>query len=168
MMAPTLHTDRLTLRPLVPADFEDYAILMASERSRWMGGPAGTDKAWGMFCTEAAGWALFGAGGLAITVTGDDRSVGTVQINIGPLFPETELGWQLWDGAEGRGYATEAGAALRDWAFGPGGMTTLVSYMDPANRASARVAERLGGRLDPDAKVQDEGDIAYRFERTAA
>lgn len=101
----------------------------------------------------------------------DDRSgrqrecVGQVGINHGPLFPERELGWLLYEGHEGQGYATEAARALRDWAFGAGGLETLVSYFDAGNHRSIAVAERLGGRPDPDAPRQDPDDIVYRYSR---
>jgi RimJ/RimL family protein N-acetyltransferase len=87
-----------------------------------------------------------------------------VTLNNGPLFPETELGWLLYRGHEGHGFATEAAAHLRDWAFGTHGLGTLVSYVDPANRASARVAERLGGVQDPDAHrmAGEADDLVYR------
>ena len=88
--------------------------------------------------------------------------VGQVGINHGPLFPEKELGWLLYEGHEGHGYAFEAALALRDWAFGAGGLNTLVSYIDPANVRSVAVAERLGGVLDPDAARQDPEDLVFR------
>jgi RimJ/RimL family protein N-acetyltransferase len=71
----------------------------------------------------------------------------------------------LYDGYEGNGYATEAAAAFRDWAFGALGLQTLVSYLDPANLRSAAVAERLGAVLDPDAARQDPEDLVYRHSR---
>jgi RimJ/RimL family protein N-acetyltransferase len=78
------------------------------------------------------------------------------------MFPEKELGWLLYEGFEGKGYATEAARAMRDWAFGPGGLASLVSYFDPENARSMAVAQRLGAVLDPDAPVQDAGDVVYR------
>jgi RimJ/RimL family protein N-acetyltransferase len=84
-----------------------------------------------------------------------------VDISLGPRFPERELGWILFDGAEGRGIATEAASALRDWAAARG-WTGLVSYIDPANHRSIALAQRLGARLDPHAVPQDPGDLVYR------
>lgn len=159
---PTLHTARLTLRPLRYADFGDYAALLASPRSTGMGGPFDTRAAWGLFCHDIALWTLFGHGALTIDVTATAQSVGQVGINHGPLFPEKELGWQLYDGHEGQGYATEAAAALRDWAFSALGLATLVSYCDPGNRRSIAVAERLGAVRDPAAPRQDPEDIVFR------
>ncbi|QYK40968.1 MAG: GNAT family N-acetyltransferase [Paracoccaceae bacterium] len=165
MMAPTLTTARLVLRPMRPGDFPAYAAFMATARAGFMGGPFDTRAAWGIFCHDAAGWALFGHGALMIEAGGE--TVGQVGISHGPLFPEPEIGWLLYDGHEGRGYATEAAAALRDWAFAQG-LPTLVSYMDPQNRASAAVAERLGARLDPAATPQDAGDLVYRHGGASA
>ncbi len=88
--------------------------------------------------------------------------IGQVGINGGPLFPEKELGWLLYEGFEGAGYATEAATALRDWARETLGLDRLVSYIDPDNIASARVAERIGARLDPEAPRQDPDDLVYR------
>jgi RimJ/RimL family protein N-acetyltransferase len=159
---PTITTPRLTLRPPVYADFPAYAALMASPRSVHMGGPFDTFAAWGLFCHDTALWHLFGHGALMIDVTETGQCVGQVGINHGPLFPEKELGWLLYAGHEGNGYAFEAASALRDWAFTTGGLTTLVSYIDPANVRSIAVVERLGGVPDPDAARQDPEDLVFR------
>lgn len=168
MIAPTLTTARLTLRAPVAADFPAYAALMASPRSAGMGGPFDEREAWGMFCHEIACWHLFGHGGLTVTRSDTGEAVGMVEINAGPLFPEPELGWQLYDGHEGQGYATEAARAMLDWAFATLPLQSLVSYTGPDNVASQAVARRLGAVIDPDAPVQDEGDIVWRHHRRAA
>ena len=90
------------------------------------------------------------------------ESVGQVGVSDGPLFPEKELGWNLYEGFEGFGFATEAAAALRDWAKETLGLHGLVSYVDPRNAASVRVADRLGAVLDSDAPRQDPDDLVYR------
>lgn len=162
MTAPTLHTARLTLRAPAMADFTAYAGFWASPRSRFMGGPAGERGAWFWFCHDIAAWALFGHGALMMDRRDGGGTVGQVGINAGPLYPETELGWLLYEGAEGQGYAAEGAAALRDWAFAVLGLPSLVSYMDAANARSARLAARLGAVPDPAAAVQDAGDIVWR------
>ncbi len=172
VICPTLHTERLTLRPLNMDDHPAYAAFMASPRAAFMGGPFDTFATWALFCHDAGQWALFGHGGLMIDLSATGQTIGNVCISHGPLFPEPELGWFLYDGQTGRGYATEAARALRDWAFATANLPTLVSYMDPANRASAAVAERLGAPLDPHAPRQpgagNEGDLVYRHPRPAA
>lgn len=164
-MIPTIKTERLILRPPTMDDFPAYAVLMMSERSRFMGGPFDKRGAWVSYCHDVALWKLAGHGGLMIDIAATGECVGQVGINHGPLFPEKELGWMLYDGHEGQGYATEAGRAMRDWGFATLGLETLVSYFDPNNHKSMAVSARLGGAPDPDAQRQDPDDVVYRYKR---
>lgn len=166
-MIPTISTPRLTLRPMLAGDFPAYRAMLTSARSVHMGGPYDERGAWGMFCHDIACWSLYGHGGLMIDLLATGECVGQVGINAGPLFPEKELGWLLYEGFEGRGYVTEAAVAMRDWAFAVLGVETLVSYVDPANRRSIAVAERLGAYRDAAAVVQDPGDLVFRHRRPA-
>ena len=168
MTAPTLQTARLTLRPMVAGDWPAFADFWRSDRSDGMGGPFDERKAWGVFCHDVALWPLFGHGALMVDLDATGETVGQVGINAGPLFPETELGWLLFSGHEGCGYATEAAAALRDWGLAVRGLATLVSYVDPDNHRSGAVALRLGAVLDPQARGLDATDLVYRHRKGAA
>ena len=159
---PTIETQRLVLRPPRAEDYPQYQEMLASPRSVFMGGPFAGWAAWGMFCHEVALWRLFGHGGLMIDRR-DGVCVGIVEINDGPLFPEKELGWMLYEGHEGNGYATEAATALRDWAFETLKLRTLVGYFDPNNHRSIAVARRLGGVRDDAAPRQDPVDLVFRY-----
>ena len=44
--------------------------------------------------------------------------------------------------------ATEVALAIRDHAFGPLGLTRLISLIDPKNASSIRVAEKTGLRYE--------------------
>lgn len=143
-------------------DWEPYSALMLSERARYMGGPFSVKVAWGMFCADHAQWDLFGAGALMLEDRDTRACLGQVGINSGPLFPEKEIGWLVFPEAEGRGYAFEAASALRDWARTVGRLNTLVSYVDPQNDRSRRLAERLGATLDGTAPRPDPTDLVYR------
>ena len=57
---------------------------------------------------------------------------------------QPELGWALMRTHWGHGYATEAAAAIRDWAREARSLDRLVSLISPGNVRSQRVAERLG------------------------
>lgn len=162
---PRLETPRLILRAPTMADYPAYAGFLASPRAAHMGGPFEGWAAWGPFCHDVAQWQLLGHGALMIDLKTDGRCAGQVGINHGPMFPETELGWLLYDGFEGRGYATEAARALRDWAFGVRGLKTLVSYVDETNAASIAVARRLGATEDPSAPRPDPEDLVFRHLR---
>ncbi|WP_068109551.1 GNAT family N-acetyltransferase [Tropicimonas marinistellae] len=160
--APILTTDRLTLRRQRVADFEPFAALLATDRSKYMGGPISRRDAWLWFAADSGAWALTGCGGWTLERREDGAVIGQIGCNRPDFFPEIELGWMLYDGFEGQGYAAEAAGAARDWAFGPRGLSTLVSYISPENAASIRVAERLGARLDERADRPDPEDLVYR------
>lgn len=163
MLIPTLATERLTLRAPVMADFPDYAAFLASDRSVWMGGPLDQRGAWAYFTNDTAQWTLLGLGALMVC-PGGGRPVGQVAVCHGPIFPEPELGWLLYQGHEGQGYASEAAEAARQWALGPRGLAALVSYIAPANHRSIRVAERLGGWRDAAARTPAGiAPLTYRY-----
>ncbi len=167
-MIPTLHTDRLTLRPYTMSDWPKYlAFATSPKRTQFMGGPRDTEGAWGWFTNDTASWALHGFGTLALDIDGD--MIGFAGLVHPPTFPEAENGWALFEGYEGQGYASEAASAMLAHAFATTKLTTVVSYVDKGNLASQKVAQRLGGQLDPKAETpwQDGTDHVYRYTKGA-
>lgn len=162
---PTLETERLILRAMTMADWPAYGDLMMSPRATFMGGPHDLRGAWALFCHDVAQWDLMGHGALMIDERASGTCLGQVGINHGPLFPEHELGWFVYPEAEGKGFAREAAAALRDWAFRVHGLKTLVSYIDADNIRSRSLAESLGATLDVDAPRNDPSDLVFRHPR---
>jgi RimJ/RimL family protein N-acetyltransferase len=160
MIAPTLGTERLTLRAYMLEDFEPFRALWISDEAKHMGGPLpSADAAWNMFCSDIAHWQLLGFGYWALEERSSGALVGVVGISKPPSFAERELGWHLYAPHRGKGYATEAARAARDYAFGTLGWDTLVSYISLDNSASIAVAKRLGAAPDPAAAFAD-GDTA--------
>lgn len=161
-MIPTLHTERLTLRPYARSDFDAYAAFMASDRSVYMGGPFDRDKAWSWFANDVSTWALYGFGTLAMVY--DGKLAGGVGLVHPPHFPEPECGWFVLDGFTGRGLATEGGRAMLDHTFATTDLASIVSYVHVKNAASIWVTEKLGGHLDPSAaKADGDGDDTFVF-----
>lgn len=64
---------------------------------------------------------------------------------------ETEIGYRLARSSWGRGYATEAACAVRDYGFRTLGLSRLIAIIDPRNTASAKVAEKTGLQFEKDA-----------------
>lgn len=83
-----------------------------------MGDPFSEAEAWGWFCHDVGQWAMFGHGSFSILEKGSDVCLGAVSLNDGPLFPELEMGWLLFPGAEGKGVAFEAATEVKSWALG--------------------------------------------------
>ena len=164
---PKLQTDRLSLRPLKLNDFAVLADLLASERSRYVGGPMSRMDAWQEFAQLTSGWLLHGHGGWAIDHKG--ALAGFVLIGVEPGDHERELGFLLTEDAEGTGIGFEAATAARKFAFETLNFPTLVSYIDPENTRSHRLAERLGGASDAkaDAKMNNKMRV-YRYTPTKA
>jgi RimJ/RimL family protein N-acetyltransferase len=162
---PVLVTERLRLRRPTPADIPASFRFWSSDRSAMMGGP------WTMETLTAETqdlldqWQKHGFSLFTVTRHGSDEGIG----GIGPFFPkahlEPELGWSLWDAKdEGQGLAHEAAAAARDWFFATSGFKTAVSYTDLDNHRSHLLCERLGAKVDPDAKhpYGDDPTLTYR------
>ena len=64
------------------------------------------------------------------------------------------FGWMLGRAYWGRGYATEAATAVRDYGFAEVAFSRLISLIHPANAASIRVAEKLGMAQESTAQTR--------------
>jgi RimJ/RimL family protein N-acetyltransferase len=73
---------------------------------------------------------------------------------------QLELGWALIREHWGHGYATEAAAAIRDWAHERRPDDRLASLITPDNVRSQRVAERLGATPAETVTPSDSGRTA--------
>ena len=156
---PTLTTARLRLRAPRNDDFALYAQIAATADGTDPMEPATRKALWLDYAQMAAGWLLRGAGVWAIERRADGALVGFLPLNHEQGDPELEIGWFLATPFRGHGYATEAARAGLAFAFGALARPSLVSYVDPANTASAAVARRLGGEQQPD--LQD-GCLVFR------
>ena len=159
--APTLQTERLVLRPYHLDDFDAFAAYFSSPRSVFTDGPVSKLQAWDLFTAGAGRWAIAGHGAWAIERQCDQAAVGLVSLNTAIVTPDPELGWILWDGFEGQGYASEAAGAARDFAFDVLQLPRLISGIHKDNRSSIRLAERLGAVLDSDMHLEDEPETRF-------
>lgn len=147
-IGPTLETDRLILRPPAAADLDAWAAFAADEQvARFIGGVQTRAMAWRQLCVMAGAWSINGFSMFSVLEKSSMRWIG----RLGPWQPDgwpgTEVGWGLAREAWGKGYAVEGAAAAIDWAFDQLGWTEVIHAIDPANRSSQRVAERLGSRV---------------------
>ena len=160
-------THRLLLRQWEARDFEPYADYYADEKTaRYVGGVSDRDQAWRRMAALIGHWALRGYGYWAVEERESGRFVGGVGLWRSEGWPELELGYWLVPQMYGKGYATEAGAEARDFAFDVVGSESLVSYIDPDNEPSKRVAERLGARFEKVIELLSHGPHrVYRYPR---
>lgn len=148
-MIPVLETERLRLRGWTAADFDVLVDFYADEElTRYVGGTSDRWDGWRRFSAMAGHWTLRGHGLWAVEAKEDRRLVGWCGLLSPEGWPEPEIGWSLFAGEHGRGFATEAALRARDYAYRDLGWTTLMSLVHPDNRPSIRVAERLGARFE--------------------
>jgi RimJ/RimL family protein N-acetyltransferase len=143
---PELRTERLLLRGLKQDDFEAYARFHAdSEVMRYISGhPVSRADAWRSLAVMIGHWALRGYGMWGVERVSDGAFVGRVGLWNPEGWPGLEVGWTLAKEFWGQGYATEAARAAMKFAFLTQDIIQLLSVIDVDNRASQRVAERLG------------------------
>lgn len=163
-MIPTLHTERLTLRGPEAGDWPAFREYFASDRSVYTGGPYGDDKkTWILFAAEIGHWHLHGFG--MWTVEHDGAPIGLVGCWYPEGWPEKEIGWLIWDGFEGRGFAHEAAKAVRAHCYGPLNWPTAVSYIHRDNTRSIALATRLGCTHDTDAVHPNPDALVFRHPK---
>lgn len=76
-----------------------------------------------------------------------------------------ELGYDFRSDYWNQGYATEAAAAVRDYAFQTLQLPRLISLIRVGNTASRRVAEKIGMRLSAEITRYDHAYWKYARER---
>ncbi|PQA73372.1 GNAT family N-acetyltransferase [Brucella oryzae] len=76
---------------------------------------------------------------------------GLARTDLEPHLPDgtVEIGWRLAIPFWGKGYVTEAGKALIEYAFGTLGLTEVVSFAVHNNERSTAVMQRIGMSRDP-------------------
>jgi RimJ/RimL family protein N-acetyltransferase len=151
LVIPTLETERLRLRPFRRSDVDDYAALNADpEVLRYLGGPPepwDRGRSWRHLAFLLGHWQLGGSGHWAVEQRETGAFLGMVGFSEPEGWPGFELAWKLARRWWGNGYATEGARAALDYAFTALQKDRVISLIHPENRASLRVAERLGERL---------------------
>ncbi|MBO6789929.1 MAG: GNAT family N-acetyltransferase [Dinoroseobacter sp.] len=159
---PVLETKRLVLRGPSADDYPNFKATFASYRSRFMGGPLTPYETWMLYAAEIGHWEIRGFGMWMIHDKATDEALGMAGGWQPAAWPEREIAWIIFPGKGGQGYGLEATDACRRYLYVEQGWDGAVSYLDPKDLASIRLAERLGCKRDDAAKTIDNNDSAYR------
>jgi RimJ/RimL family protein N-acetyltransferase len=155
-----IRTKRLILRRPTAADVADPPVFLTDPRVMdFLGGveddPGLVVQQW------LDGWETYPAGKLIVETVIGER-IGRVGVNyydparwVRSSLPDAlpELTWALAHEHWGKGYATEAAVAVRDWLSSK----DLISLIAPRNLPSQRVAERLGATPGETIELPDGG-----------
>lgn len=142
-----LETSRLRLREMVPADLDFVAMMLGNpDVSRYYERRFTRSDAEEWLDRQLDRYRRDGHGLWLVTDREDDAPLGQVGLALQEVEGERlpEVGWLLHRPFWGRGYATEAGAAVRDAAFGRWRYPRVISLIRPENVPSQRVAQRIG------------------------
>ena len=99
---------------------------------------------------------------------------GVIRGSVGPVTGRPELGWRMARDTWGKGYATEAARAARDWAFANLPDDAVYAITSTGNWRSRAVMERIGmsylegGDFDHPRLADDDPllrHVAYRIAR---
>jgi RimJ/RimL family protein N-acetyltransferase len=142
-----LGTERLLLREMTPGDIDFVAEMMAHPDVNFFYErrfPREESEIW--LERQIERYRRDGTGLWLAIDRSTELPVGQIGLAMQDVQGERlpEIGWLLHRPYWGRGYATEAGAAIRDAAFAEWGHRRLISLIRPVNLNSQRVARRLG------------------------
>lgn len=161
-LIPVLRTERLILRAPQAGDMDVLAAFYASERAHFIGGPCDRFQTWTRLLSGLGHWALRGYGWWAVECRATGALAGRVGVGLHEGWDEPELGWHIYEGFEGRGYAFEAALAARRHARESWGMGPLISYIVAENHRSRALAERLGAVVEREGSVVGHPCLVYR------
>jgi RimJ/RimL family protein N-acetyltransferase len=149
-VAAFLTTGRLRLREFRPADLDHLYRLDSDPRvMRYIGdGSVGTRASVAEALARSTKYYRNypGLGVWPAEERDGQAFIGWFCLKYVPKTVEVEVGYRLWPGAWGRGYATEGARALLGHGFGGLGLARIIGLAHPDNLASQRVLTKAGLR----------------------
>ena len=145
-------SDRLNFGNMTDDDLEDMAAMLAyPDVMEYYPRPKSRGEAQAWIDWNKSNYAQHGYG-LWIIETKAGKFAGDCGLTWQAVNgrPELEVGYHVRAEMQGRGYATEAAAACRDFARDVLAARHLVAIIHPDNRASRRVAEKIGLEFEED------------------
>jgi RimJ/RimL family protein N-acetyltransferase len=168
--APTLETARLVLRAFRADDHEALAAMWADpEVVRYIGGnPLSREDTWRRSLAACGQWPYTGFGYWIAELRESGEVVGQLGFadfkrDMQPSIEgEPELGYVFSPSVHGRGIAYEACSAALEWADSNLDAASYPAIISPENKASIRLAERLGFERVPDGVYRGEPIALFR------
>ena len=155
---PTLHTERLLLRPLSMDDLDALHRISNEPKVRlhlWDDEPVSEVTIRDLIAQSDHMFSSEGIGLFGVRMRGGEDLLGFCGFVRLEGMDEPELGYELTSEVWGRGIATEASRACLRYAFDEAGVRRVIAGADAPNIASLRVIEKLAmqpiGNINPNA-----------------
>ena len=154
-----LETERLEIRDWTEADFESFAALMKDpEVMRFsLNGPLERSRALEAFHRRFIEHReKYGFAPLALILKKEQKIIGFAGLITQLIDGEEkiEMAYRLFPAYWGQGLAYEAVSKIYEHAFKEMKIESLISIIDPENKRSLRLAERLGMKLVKKSRYQ--------------
>lgn len=164
-----LETGRLSLRELTSGDLAFVAQMVGdAETMRFYPYPFTPLEARRWLQRQLDRYALDGHGLWLVVERESGARVGQVGLAIQDVdhAKEPEIGWLIHRNWWRRGYATEAGRAVRDHAFGTMGLERVISLIRPVNEPSKGVARKVGMDVERETDFHGYRHFVFAVRRT--
>jgi RimJ/RimL family protein N-acetyltransferase len=159
---PEFETERLRLRHWRESDVDPFlAIYRDPQSAAVYGENVMRSDVWRRAGLFIGHWQLRGFGPWALEDKATDRFAGHSGLWFPDRWGDIEVGYGISPEFRGQGYAVEAAQRVRDYGYSEKRFERLVSYIDPGNTASRKVAERLGAVPDGEYLLHDKAHIVY-------
>ena len=161
-----IETKRMKLRKWDNTDHPSIARFFSDKaNARFVGGLKTPEESWRLMAAYIGHYELYGYSYLALADRTSGELIGSIGIWNSEPWPEAELGYWLLPEYQGKGYGQEAGIAVKEYALNALKLSSLVSYIDPANEPSKRLALRIGATFDGTMELLDFGlHEVYRYQ----
>jgi RimJ/RimL family protein N-acetyltransferase len=159
---PELETQRLRLRHWRESDVDPFFAFYRDPQSAAVYGEEITrSDVWRRVALFIGHWHLRGFGSWVL----EDKATRKFAGHAGLWFPDgwgdIEVGYGIAPEFRAQGYAAEAARRVRDYGYRERRFPRLVSYIDPGNAASCKVAEKLGAVPDGEFLLHGKPHIVY-------
>ena len=165
-LVPHVRTRRLLLREPRLTDFSAFAA-NAEDPEAWpidRDRVTSTREAWRRFHAAAGSWLLHGMGWWIVEAN-ELGGVGVVGVFRRETGPDIEMGWSIYRRHWNKGFASEAARAALDFAVETLAADRVIAYVAKENRASMRVATKIGMLFQGEAAFYGDPSSLYVFER---
>lgn len=162
---PTIHTERLILRPFTLEDIApSYEMNLDAEVSRYTGdgGIVSLAEIERRITENVFGdYEKWGFGRFAVEVKNSPSFIGFAGLKYLPDLDEVDLGYRLMREYWGQGFATEASQACIEFGFETLGLQRIIGMVLPENAASVHILLKLGFVFEK--AFMEDGDLVHLY-----
>lgn len=165
-----IETGILQLREMTDDDFEPlHAIFSDPITMRYYPESFTPEMTRGWIESNIERYRKDGFGLWAVVDSNNNRVIGDCGLTYQNVdgIDELEIGYHIHRAEWGKGYATKCAIACRDYVFDTLKKERVISWMNPENLASRRVAEKVGMTLEKET-TSSKGVLAVVYSMTPA